>query len=149
MEQLFGAIPRALGASGSNAEVTDAVVSAAWKRCAGPLLARRALPSEFFENRLVILVEDEIWRRHLEDLAPQMIARIKGYLDAGTVKFLEFRVEPVRFSSLAGRDENTSRPSVDVPRGIAEAAENIADESLRMSFLEAASGYLARQKGDQ
>src|SRR5688572_29225532 len=94
MEQLFGAIPAALSGLGPNAEVDEAVVFAAWKRCAGSLLSQRAVPQEFFENRLIVAVEDELWRRHLEELAPQMIARINGYLNQGSVRFIEFRMDP-------------------------------------------------------
>lgn len=149
MEQLFGTIPTALSVLVPNAEVDEAVVFAAWKRCAGAMLAERAVPCEFFENRLVVAVEDELWRRHLEELAPQMIARINGYLTKGPVRFIEFRVDPRCFK--ARRRPNgaaAGKASPDVPRSIAEAAENIADPSLRISFLEAAAAYLARQEAD-
>ena len=67
MEQLFGAIPSALNGLGPNANVDEAVVFAAWARCAGDLLRVRTAPLEFFENRLVIAVSDQTWRRHLEE----------------------------------------------------------------------------------
>ena len=150
MEQVFGAIPDALGGLGSNSAVNEAVIFAAWKRCAGSVLARRAVPREFFENRLVIAVEDQMWRRHLEELAPQMIARINGFLNEGTVRFIEFRVEPGRSRTDRRVNENVSdEPSLDVPKSVAQAALNISDLSLRASFLEAASEYLARQRVGQ
>src|SRR5687767_2969407 len=110
MEQLFGAIPAALSGLGPNAEVDEAVVFAAWKRCAGTMLAERTAPREFCEHRLIIAVQDAMWRRHLEELAPQMVARINGYLDKGQVKYIDFRVEPQHFS--ANRpDENVDESS--------------------------------------
>ena len=150
MEQLFGAIPDALGALGTNAEVNEAVVFAAWKRSAGTVLAERAIPREFFENRLIVAVEDEMWRRHLEELAPQMLAGINGFLNQGTVRFIEFRVEAGH--SKAGRladKDGSEEPAPVVPASVAKAAESIADLSLRTRFLESASGYLARQRADK
>src|SRR5688572_23126892 len=99
MEQLFGSIPAVVGGLGPSAEVQEAVVFAAWKHCAGAMLAERAVPLEFRENRLIISVQDDLWRRHLEDLAPQMLARINAYLSAGQVRFIEFRVERTRFTA--------------------------------------------------
>ncbi len=77
MEQLFGAIPLVLSGLGQNAEVDEAVVFAAWGRSAGDALRKRTRTVEFFENRLVVAVADETWRRHLEDLSPQMLVALK------------------------------------------------------------------------
>ncbi len=148
MEQLFGAIPGVLNELGPNAEIEQAVVFAAWNRCAGAALSERTLPREFFENRLVIAVEDDIWRRHLEDLSSQMIARINGYLGDGRLRFIEFRVEPKHFAkSRRQAQPAASESAANVPPSVAEAAENITDPALRARFLDAAGEYLARQKG--
>ncbi len=149
MEQLFGAISDALSGLGPNAEVDEAVVFAAWKRCAGQMVAERTIPQEFFECRLVIAVEDNIWRRHLEELAPQMIARMNAFLGDGKVRFIEFRIQPRSFTARAsltamGLDSNAPV----VPPSVADAAKNITDPSLRTSFLETAAEYLSRQKVD-
>jgi hypothetical protein len=93
MEQLFNAIPAVLKELGSNRETDKAIAFAAWKRCAGEQLSGRTTPVEFFENRLFIAVEDKTWQRHLEDLSPQMLAKLNDYLGQGTVKFIEFRTE--------------------------------------------------------
>ncbi len=148
MEQLFGAIPSVLNELGPNAEIEEAVVFAAWKRCAGGPLSERTLPREFFENRLVVAVEDEMWRRHLEALSPQMIARINGSLGDGKLRFIEFRVEPKHFAELRRQNRSVdSEPDANVPRSLADDAENIADPALRTKFLETAAEYIARQKG--
>ena len=94
MEQLFSAIPAVLKELGSNAEADEAIAFAAWKRCAGELLSTRTAPVEFFENRLVIAVADKTWQRHLEDLSPQMLVKLNDALGQGTVKFIEFRIDP-------------------------------------------------------
>ena len=43
-------------------------------------------------DELVISVADVTWKRHLEDLSPQMVAKINALLPAGTVRRIEFRV---------------------------------------------------------
>ena len=147
MEQLFGSIPVVLDGLGPSAEVDEAVVFAAWKRCAGAMLAERAVPCEFFENRLIIAVQDDMWRRHLEELAPQMIARINAYLKQGHVRFIEFRVERARFAARKRHDPGADDEAlVSVPPAIVEAARKITDLSLRANFLQTAAQYLARQE---
>ena len=56
MEQLFGAIPSVLMGLGTDDGAREALVFAAWKRCAGDLLGERTEPLDFFENRLVVAV---------------------------------------------------------------------------------------------
>jgi hypothetical protein len=146
MEQLFGAIPAALKGLGTNAELDEAVVFAAWKRCAGVMLSERTVPVEFFENRLVIAVEDQLWKRHLEELAPQMVAAINSYLTKGAVKFIEYRVTRGRFKADRGPESSTPNRSADAPTSVIHAANNISDPKLRARFLETAAEYLARQK---
>jgi len=92
MEQLFGAIPAVLKNLVPNAEADKAIVFAAWKQCTGDLLRTRTAPLEFYENRLVVAVEDKTWQRNLEALSPQMLVKLNDYLGQGTVKFIEFRV---------------------------------------------------------
>jgi len=146
MEQLFGAIPSALNGLGPNANVDEAVVFAAWARCAGDLLRVRTAPLEFFENRLVIAVSDQTWRRHLEELSPLMLAKINGSLDQGSVTFIEFRIDAAAVKTArkiekAAADDIPAEP----PPSLTTAADAIADENLRKQFLSAAAGYLARQ----
>jgi hypothetical protein len=150
MEQLFGAIPSVLNGLGPNADVDEAVVFAAWARCAGDLLRTRTTPLEFFENRLVVAVQDETWRRHLEDLSPQMLVKINGSLGQGTVKFIEFRVDAAAVNAAIEARNKPGKVDVadEVSLSLADAAAAIADERLRKQFLSAAASYLANQKRD-
>jgi len=92
MEQLFSAIPAVLKNLEPNAEADKAIVFAAWKRCSGELLSARTTPLDFSENRLVIVVADKTWQRHLEELSPQMLVKLNDYLGRGTVTFIEFQI---------------------------------------------------------
>ena len=149
MEQVFGAIPSVLNGLASNGDVDEAVVFAAWKRCAGELLNDRTSAIEFFENRLIIAVVDETWRRHLEDLSPQMLYKINSSLGDGTVKFIEFRIdERAVDASREHKTASTATPAPDVSASLARAAEAISDVALRRQFLNAAAEYLERQKRD-
>ena len=149
MEQLFGAIPAVLGGLGKNDGIDEAVVFAAWKRCAGELLKTRTAPVEFFENRLVVAVADETWARHLEDLSPQILYKLNASLGDGTVKFIEFRIDEPAVNAVRESKEKAveaDSATVEVAPSLATAAEAIADETLRKQFLSAAGSYLAKQK---
>jgi predicted nucleic acid-binding Zn ribbon protein len=94
MEQLFNAIPAFLKNLGPNPEADKAIVFAAWKRCSGESLSSRTAPLDFFEHRLVIAVADKTWQRNLEELSPQMLVKLNDHLGQGTVRFIEFRIDP-------------------------------------------------------
>lgn len=152
MEQLFGAIPSVLSSFGPNADIDEAVVFAAWARCAGDLLRVRTAPLEFFENRLVVAVQDKTWQRHLEDLSPQMLVKMNGSLGQGTVRFIEFRIDALAVNRAREIENTAAADSIpeQPPPSLATAAEAIADEDLRKQFLSAAASYLAKQeKGEK
>lgn len=145
MERVFGTIPAVLSGLGVNDNAAEAVVFVAWRQTAGDLLSERTSPVEFFENRLVIAVEDRTWQRHLEDLAPQMIAKLNGTLGQDTVKFIEFRIAPDSLAEARtkrARHAKSSKARDPIAPSLVNAANNIADPSLRESFLAAAAAYL-------
>ena len=92
MEQLFGAISEVIANLEPDSRGRRALIFAAWRRMAGEAICARTVPLELTDDRLIIGVADETWRRHLEDLSPQMVAKINGLLTAGSVKRIEFRV---------------------------------------------------------
>ena len=92
MQQLFGAISEVLAGLETDKSVDQAMVFAAWRQTAGEKLSERTKPVEFVDNRLIIGVADETWRRHLEDMIPQMLVKINGTLGQGTVKRIEFKL---------------------------------------------------------
>jgi predicted nucleic acid-binding Zn ribbon protein len=141
MEQLFAALPQLLKELGANHAVEEQMVFAAWRRVAGDMLNERTKPLEYFEDRLVVAVEDQSWQRNLETLAPEMVAKLNAATEQGKVKFVEFRIDKRAI-------ERQQKPLIertvdDVPDSLRVAADDIADEKLRQSFLEAAAAYLA------
>jgi len=145
MERLFGSIPDILQALGHDGGAMEALVFAAWRQCAGDLISERTEPLEFFENRLVVAVSDATWRMHLEDLAPQMIAKLNMALEQGTVKFIEFRIDASAFKDREQKPDKGEDVEMDVPSSLAQAAAAISDDDLRESFLKAAAVYLAKE----
>lgn len=149
MERVFGTIPAVLSGLGVNDNATEAVVFVAWRQTAGEMLTERTSPVEFFENRLVIAVEDRTWQRHLEDLAPQMLAQLNGKLGQGTVKFIEFRIAPASLANAkAKRARNTkaAKSRAPIAPSLIDAANKIGDSVLRASFLSAAAAYLDKSE---
>ena len=146
MERLFGAIPGVLKDLAADSGTSDALVFAAWKQCAGPLILERTEALEYFESRLVIGVSDATWRAHLEDLSPQMVARLNATLGNGTVKYIEFRIDS-RASRKQGpvHSEVVRSTPAELPDRLKDAASLIADMELRNSFLAAAAAYLAKK----
>ncbi len=145
MERVFGTIPAVLSGLGVNDSATEAVVFVAWRQTAGEMLSERTSAVEFFENRLVIAVEDRTWQRHLEELAPQMLAQLNGKLGQGTVKFIEFRIAPAPLAdakSKRARNVKVADLRAPISPKLINAANEIADKSLRESFLNAAAAYL-------
>ena len=146
MEQLFGAIPTVVGFLEPHDKLDEAVVFAAWLRCAGELLRGRTVPLEFVKKRLSIAVADKTWQRHLEELSPQMIAKMNGSLGQGTIRFIEFKIDEQTVINAHKQNESKRTRVSHLPTpSLKQAALAIADEDLRKSFLDAAGDYLTRQ----
>jgi hypothetical protein len=140
MEQLFAALPQLLKELGANHAVEEQMVFAAWVRTAGDMLNERTKPLEYFENRLIVAVEDQNWQRNLESLAGTMVAKLNGATEQGTVKYIEFRIDK---KAIEREQKRVIEPTADdVPDALRSAANEIADDRLRKSFLEAAAAYL-------
>jgi len=141
MEQLFGALSDVLARLGPNGETEEALAFIAWGRCAGEQLKERTKPIEFFEKRLVVAVKDLTWRRNLEELSPQLVAKLNAVLGEGRVRFIEFRIQPLAVKEQIKRSGD-ARVRGEVSPSISAAAESISDASLRERFLDAASSCI-------
>lgn len=138
MERLLGVLPKVLENFSGHDGIDAAVALAAWPQSAGGLVAARTLAVEFFEKRLIVAVQDETWRTHLEDLSPTLVAKLNAALGQGAVRFIEFRVSPGAFAGRAINARGTNEIAAPPPSLIAAAAA-IEDEALRERFLTAAS----------
>ncbi|HTH51250.1 MAG TPA: DUF721 domain-containing protein [Pyrinomonadaceae bacterium] len=140
MEQLFAGLPKLLKELGATHAVEEQLIFAAWRNVAGPLLNERTKPLEYFQNRLVVAVEDQSWQRNLETLAPEMVAKLNAATEQGKVRRVEFRIDK---KAIERQQKPASEKTADdVPESLRDAADGIEDEQLRRSFLEAAAAYL-------
>jgi hypothetical protein len=107
-----------------------------------------------YQKHLIVAVEDEVWKRHLEALSGQMLFKLNATLGRPTVTFIEFRVDEKtvqaererRYKEELSRLERERIAMKNVPENVSRAAENIEDDELRRNFLLAAGSCLARKK---
>lgn len=145
MEQLYGAIPQVLKAIPHDVIAEDALVFAAWSRCAGEMLRARTAPLSFENKRLAVAVEDKTWQLHLEELSPTMLAKLNSTLGHGTIAFIEFRIDKAAVKGKREAEKTVIKPVPPVSIELEKAANAIADEQFRENFLAAAQVYLDRQ----
>ena len=144
MENFIKALPAVIMAAGGSEEVIEAACLGAWKHAVGEALSDRAIAERFTGNTLVVVVEDKIWQRQLEQMRDQFLFRLNNMLGRPLIKVLEFRVAPERFASnppIADESTNSSRP---IPIELVSAAAKIEDAGLRKAFFGAAVSCLNR-----
>ena len=149
MEDLFKMLPGLMKSFPDSPEVHEAVVLAVWRRAAGEGLREHALPISLDGKRLSILVRDEIWKRHMESMAPQLLFRLNALLEISRVDFLEFRVDDAAFDST--REETTypkdiEKETAQLPQSLRKKADKIKDPALRKDFLDSAEAYLSMRE---
>jgi hypothetical protein len=160
MNELFRALPALLKELNDNEDVREAVVFAAWRKIAGDGLREKAVPFRLYQKRLMVAVESEMWKRHLESLSGQMIFKINSALSQALVTFIEFRVDEETIQAERAKtnrnmiDDETMREAAleQVTPKLRGAADAIKDDNLRYQFLLAAGSALAqkeRLKGDK
>lgn len=139
---------------GKAEELNESLVFVAWRRVCGEELLTRAVPFRLYQKHLIVAVEDEVWKRHLEALSGQMLFKLNAALGRPTVTFIEFRIDEQtvqaerdrRYKEEMSRLERERIAMKNVPENVAKAAENIEDDDLRKNFLLAAGSCLARRK---
>ncbi|MBK9216628.1 MAG: DUF721 domain-containing protein [Chloracidobacterium sp.] len=92
MQQLFTVLPAVLKQIEHTPRAEESVVFAAWRRSAGEPLSRRAVPIQYADKKLVVAVEDKTWQKHMQALAPQLVARVNEAAGEGMVEYIEFRI---------------------------------------------------------
>jgi hypothetical protein len=144
MDAFFRTLPGVFEAIDASDEVRSAFVFAAWRRVAGYQIVERSYPIELLENRLVVAVADNTWKRNLESLAPQLLFKLNAALGRVTVNFIEFRVQPSAIEKAACIDDQYDDSETKLPSELANAAKAIRDETLRKTVMLAAANCLAR-----
>jgi len=144
VEQVFTTVKGVLREMDVDAAAKEALVLAAWPEVAGEMLGDRTTAVEYSDGRLVIEVTDATWKKNLEYLAPQMLAKLNRSVPSSNVDLLDFRVR--NNASRKGQTPAVSSKSSNVPPKLSAAADQIADTALRENFIAAAAAYLDQQK---
>jgi hypothetical protein len=100
----------------------------AWKRAVGKRLAARTNPLKLVRDRLVVEVEDDVWRETLWKLRFQILRNIEKEIGQEIVSDLEFRVVPPRRE--AQRETAPLMPALTSP----DESDAIADPGLRRVY---------------
>lgn len=87
---------------------------ALWAEAVGPRIAARTRALTLISRRLVVEVDDEVWRRQLSTLEGQILQRLAKVAGAGVAEEIEFRL-PVRRKPVKTAEP---RPSQDEADGI-------------------------------
>lgn len=148
MDQLINSMPSLLRAAGDVKEVALSVARASWNHIAGETLRNHAVVADFQNKKLTIAVGDAVWQRQLEPMSAQLLFRLNAVMGTGTVKFIEYRVDPNAIEVRAAKPKSAelSNSAEVFPVELVTAAASIKDPKLRRAFLGAASGSLRRRK---
>ncbi len=106
----------------------ERIACGAWKRAVGKRLAGRTKPVKLVRDRLVVEVEDEIWRESLWKLRYQILRNIEREIGPEIVSDLTFVVAPPRREP---QRETAATPALLQNQDEADA---IADPGLRRVY---------------
>src|SRR5712691_1594948 len=150
MDKLIKTLPAILAASGGSEEVVEAACLAAWKHAVGEGLSSHAVPVQLQSKALVVVVEDNIWQKQLEQMRGQLLFRLNAVLGQPLVKSIELRVDPATLArSRTIKHESLKEPgNYDAPMELLSAAAEIEDVALRRAFLGAAASCISRLESD-
>ena len=109
----------------------ETIACRAWKKAVGTRLARRTNAVKLVRDRLVIEVEDEIWRNNLWSLRYQILKNLEKCLGPDIVGDLEFRVMPLR------REPQRATLPPSLPLDLSDEAVGIEDPGLRRNYVRA------------
>ena len=110
----------------------DDLARAAWPLAVGKRVAARTRPARMVRTRLIVEVEDPIWKKQLFGLSGQILTNLERHLGQGIVEDLEFRVMPPR--------RDAQRAVVAQPALPFDEADEITDPTMRNMYK------LARKK---
>lgn len=146
MDNLIKTLPAILAAAGASEEVAEAGCIAAWKHIVGERLGSQAVAVQLQNKKLVVVVEDRIWQRQLEQMRGQLLFRLNALLGQTLVKSIELRIDPKTLAKARrARDgSKKERPDHKIPAELLAAAAGIEDVALRRAFLGAATSCIRR-----
>lgn len=137
-------LPKILERAGQNRELSEAAAIIAWKRVAGEGLARHTKPTRLRNMTLTVEVADEVWKRQLQRMSPELISRVNKLMKRELVTAIDFRINPALgkpIKTASRKDEHEP-----LPDNVISAAAQIDDPELRERFMRAASNCINRRE---
>ena len=113
----------------------DGLARAAWPLAVGKKVAARTCPCRMVRTRLIVEVEDLVWKKQLFALSKQILANLERHLGPGIVDDLEFRLMPPR--------REPQRAAVSQPALAFDEADQIVDPVMRNMYKNARKKALA------
>ena len=108
----------------------EELACAAWAGAVGKKIAEHTRAARMVRTRLIVEVEDHIWRRQLFSLSRQILKNLEERIGPGMVEDLEFRIAP-REAELAPLRRKEPQRAGHAIAGAADDAELIPDPVLR------------------
>jgi predicted nucleic acid-binding Zn ribbon protein len=104
----------------------EELVRAAWGAAVGERIAGHARAERLVRDKLIVGVDDVVWRKNLFTMSKLILAGIARQIGEGVVTELEFRVAPARRGPQ--RAERSTGASAD-------EADRIEDPGLRRIYI--------------
>ncbi len=154
MRDFLGSIPEVFKNFDGNEAAKEVFVISVWKRIVGESLAEHAVPVRLIKKTLIVAVASETWRKQMADLADQMVFKLNTAFGLSIVSFIDFRIDAkvirehktkIEAARISDAEWNELARN-EVTPGLQNAAETIADDSLRSVFLAASGSSLARRR---
>lgn len=118
----------------------DELVLAAWPAAVGRRLAARTRAVALHDGRLLVDVEDDLWRRNLTTLRLQILRNFSDLIDSAAPTEIEFRIGIPRRPP--AREQSSPVFALTSPRA-ADEADAIADPGLRRIYIKSRRKALA------
>jgi hypothetical protein len=109
----------------------DRLARAAWRAAVGVRIDARTRIAGLADDKLIVEVEDDVWRRNLHGLRRQILANLKDLLGEATPRGIEFRTGTPRRPP--AREESVAAKAP--VKAVQDEADRIADPVLRRIFL--------------
>ncbi len=112
----------------------ERIACSAWKKAVGPRLAERTRAVKLVRDRLVVEVEDEIWRKNLWSLRFQILKNLDRAIGTQIVADVEFRVMPPRRAPQRAEFPGLQSPPGAADKGVEDEGLEIADPGMRRIY---------------
>jgi hypothetical protein len=109
----------------------ERIACGAWKKAVGQRLGDRTRAVKLVRDKLIVEVEDEVWRKNLWGLRFQILRNLTTAIGPDIVGDLEFRVMPLR------REAQRETQTPLLAGALADDAQEIQDPGMRRIYRNA------------